>query len=235
MSITPHRSPRYPRHSLGEAVQFAAKLYEGAHRSPLDADSAYRIMGFSGKSGSSAAALGAIRQFGLVDGLRGDVRISDIAMRILEPASSQEELAAMIECARRPDAFAAIFTHFADAIPKAGDPIKSYLIRTLGFSRLGADECLHSFRATLDEIGKIQNGIEVSNAVIDASDRLVEAVSTIEQPKAGSAEPKPHDVVRVQVSKESSVEIRFFGTPTDRAFDRLIKHIELLREAMADE
>src|SRR4051812_23505010 len=84
------RSPRAPKHSLQEAIGFAQAIYDAVHRSQIDSNTAFRLMGFAGKSGSSATALGSMRQFGLIEGLGEKTRITDLALKILEPASAFE-------------------------------------------------------------------------------------------------------------------------------------------------
>lgn len=79
------RSPRFPGHSVNDAIEFARRIYDGAHTSQIDSLTAIKLMNFSGKSGASATALGSVRQFGLIEGVGEKTRISNLALKILEP------------------------------------------------------------------------------------------------------------------------------------------------------
>ncbi len=234
------RSPRYPRISLTEAIRHINTLYRGAHRSVMDTNTAYRVLGYAGKTGASATVLGALRQYSLVSGLRGDVAVSDLALRILEPSSRTEYAEAVVEAANAPEAFRAIDIHFSGNIPNSDEPIRAFLIRTLGFSRSGAEECIKSFRETYSE-ARAQSGL------VDADTERTEGeIAVVAQPGPPSHEhPAPQHVsaatnathvselVRVPLSRECTAEIRFEGSVTREAIDRLIGYINLMKPIWA--
>ena len=116
--VSQGRSPRYPRFPLLASVNYARRLYDGAHRSTVDTLTAYRVMGFAGKSGASATALGATRQFGLVESANGGVRISDLGLSILQPSSDEEYSSALHQAAKQPQVFGQILSHF-DELPRS--------------------------------------------------------------------------------------------------------------------
>src|SRR5687767_518889 len=136
------RSPRAPRRALNDALRYARVIYNAVHRSPIDSITAYKLMGFSGKSGSSATALGSVRQFGLVEGTGDKTRISNLALKVLEPASEAEHAHALAEAANVPEVFRAIFDRFERRIPPSDEPLRAFLIRELSFSPTGAKECI---------------------------------------------------------------------------------------------
>jgi hypothetical protein len=243
--ISKGRSPRYPRISLLEAVHHARVLYEGAHRSVISSDTAYRVMGFNGKNGSSATALGAVRQFGLVDGLRGDIKIGALALRILEPSDRMEYLAGLREASMEPEVFANLIQHFGGLVPKSDEPIRSYLIRTLNFSRSGADECIAVLRQTLSEMEK--EGVDEINVPISEqtlqSDVLIEGDAVFDKvlnaavqvlPKQETETTSSNDYVRIPLTRECVAELRFSGPITGEAVNRLIKYIDLMKDVWSE-
>lgn len=237
-NVSKGRSPRYPRISVLNAVSYARRLYEGAHRSEMDSDTAYRVMGFAGKNGASATVLGAVRQFGLVDGLRGNLKVSDVAMRLLEPSSRAEYVEALHEAAYNPDVFGALFNQFPEGIPKSDDPIRSFLIRMLDFSRSGADECIGSFRETLSELDS-ESDQAIRKDVAEITQALPEPLH-IERPvppvqpiQARELSPT-EEFVRIPLTRECMAELRFSGPVCEEAIARLIKYIELMKDVWAD-
>lgn len=247
--ISKGRSPRYPRIPLEDAIVHARALYEGAHRSAISSDTAYRVMGFNGKNGSSATALGAVRQFGLVDGLRGDLRISNLALRILEPSSREEYVSGVKEAAAQPEVFSALFDHFEGVIPKSDEPVRSYLIRSLNFSRSGADECIETLRRTLSDLEKqvplLSSDVEEEQESADGV--LMENTAVVVDRNASPAQ-KAHstiniadstvlssDFVRIPLTRNCVAELRFSGPISGDAIQRLIKYIELMKDVWSED
>src|SRR5690348_13821755 len=103
--VAQSRSPRYPRYPLQAAISYGKRLYDGAHRSLVDTNTAYKVMGFAGKTGASATALGAVRQYGLIEAPKGGVRISSLGLQILEPSNKEEYIDALHVAADRPTVF----------------------------------------------------------------------------------------------------------------------------------
>jgi hypothetical protein len=239
--VSKGRSPRYPRISLGDAIGYARRLYDEGHRAKVDADTAARLMGFSGKSGASAIALGALRQYGLVDGLRGDMQISDLAMRILQPMSRDEEDEAKLEAAFQPDVFDALSAHFDGEFPKSDEPIKAHLIRSMGFSQIGAGECVSSLRKTLEDIERssfqsVGRTLPVSSELIAASldQDAQESYASPEHRPTVQAPDIQSELVRIPLSKSCTAELRLLGEIDQAAIDRLVQYIELMRGVWAE-
>ena len=244
------RSPRYPRISLPDVLVQARKLYEGAHRSLISADTAYRVMGYSGKTGASASVLGALRQFGLVSGLRGDLSISDVAMRILEPRDAQEYSAAIHEVALAPDTFSAIHNHFAGRPPRSDEAIRAYLIRALNFGRSGADECIRSYRATQAFVAEFAPPPTSEPPHIEARSETAFGEVSCQPMQVGNppADPQSNqgpqlqtsnhaggEYIRVPVTKTCTAELRFIGDVSTEAIDRLMAYIDLMKPIWATE
>ena len=226
------RSPRFPSHSIREAIVYVEKIYAGVHRSPIDALTAFRLMGFAGKSGASSTALGSVRQFGLIEGTGDKTRISELSLRILEPASPEERNQAVLEAARKPEVFKSIFERFDGRIPAADEPLRAFLIRELGFSKRGVDECLVSLRATLDVVADISSASTSAKEAIagDHADPLDrELPHELTEPRRQS------ESLRILLTRELSVELRFNGPITEKGLTNLIRQLELTKEALAQD
>jgi hypothetical protein len=237
------RSPRFPSHSLDQAIVFVRKIYEGVHRSSVDSLSAMQLMGFSGKSGASATALGSIRQFGLIEGTGDKTRVSDLALKILEPIDEQERALGVNEAGRYPDVFEQIFDRFDGRLPTVNEPIRAFLIRELGFSKSGADDCLESIRATLQfmenfPIGSQSSAVskidtDLATSTVPASSSDYEPFELHQQspniPIAESAEQ-----MVIPLTRECKASLRFEGPVTEKALANLIRHIELIKETWAE-
>lgn len=222
------RSPRFPSYPIKDAIVYAERIYAGVHRSAIDAQTAFRLMGFAGKSGASATALGSIRQFGLIEGVGDNTRISDLALRILEPGTPTERRDAILEAARKPEVFRSIIDRFDGRVPTSDEPVRSYLIRELGFSKRGVEECLASLRATLEMVGDFSPD---SPPTQHPSEPPQEGSKLQNEPES----PSHADSIRIILTRDCTVALRFNGTVTERALTHLIRHLELTKESLAED
>jgi hypothetical protein len=195
-------------------------------------------MGFNGQSGASAVALGAVRQFGLVNGLRGSVQVSDLALKILEPSSLKEEAEAKREAAYKPDIYEKLLQHFGGELPKSDEPVRAYLIRTLNFSKVGAEECMAVLRRTLAELGVTETAQALETFSTQNTNELepVEIGNSV-KPKTGN-EPEPvyvamTELIRIPLTRDCTAELRLIGEITPAAIQRLVQYIELMTDVWA--
>jgi hypothetical protein len=188
-------------------------------------------MGFAGKSGASATALGSVRQYGLIEGVGDNTRVTDLALRILEPVSPAERSEAVLEAAKKPEVFQAIFERFEGRIPAADEPVRAFLIREMGFSKRGVEECIASLRATLEVVQEItaRDGGSTSSPV----EAQASLHSHGELATHASVSP-PSELMRIPLTRECSVELRFVGPVTEKAITNLIRHVELTREVWGE-
>jgi len=164
------RSPRYPSHSLPQANEFVRKVYEGIHRSPVDSLTMLRIMGFAGKSGASATALGSMRQYGLIQGFADNTRVSDLALSILEPISDEERENAIKKAAESPAVFNQILERFGGRLPNSSDALRAYLIRELGFSSTGARDCIVAITGTQDFLRSLESAASPKSVGLESQE-----------------------------------------------------------------
>ena len=233
------RSPRYPRHDLSQAIDMIEKLFIGVHQASTDVDSAAKVLGYAGSRGGAAAgAIGTLRQYGLIDGKRGDVSVSDLALRILRPHDQAEKFDALTEAAHKPSTFAAVIKNFNGNIPRADDPVKAFLIREEGFSSTGATEALETIRQTFALLDDEPNGEEASLEGLSVEPTTTPGASQKNAstlPLAGISPSvreleEPGELISLPLGKGCRAEVRFVGGVTAPAYARLIQHLELLRE-----
>ena len=243
MSSTIHgarkRSPRFPSHSVMEAVEFARRIYDGVHRSQIDSITAIKLMGFSGKSGASAAALGSVRQYGLIEGIGEKTRVSELALEILEPASDAERLDSILEASKQPEVFRLLYDRFDGRIPSANEPLRAFLIRDLGFSKNGADECIKSLRESINQIGEpnLEN-LPESESTAKTEIALGDApMANLGSNLAPVIEAPSGSVKRLSIplTRDCSAELTLVGSVSEKALANLMRHIELMKEVWAED
>jgi hypothetical protein len=211
-------------------------IYDGVHRSPIDAETAYRLMGFSGKTGTSAKALATLRQYGLIEGMGENTRVTDLALAILEPASEDERARSIFSASRRPEVFGSVLDRFDQRVPQADEPIRAYLIRDLGFQKNSSDELIRVMRETVQFA-------ESERALYSQSDMNAEPVAPAESFTADSSKSEqpvvapfqlatetPSQTASIPLTRESRAELKIYGPLNERAIKNLIRAIELLAD-----
>lgn len=143
--------------SIKEAVALAKKIYEKDSTHAIDRESAVQHIGYSTLNGASATALASLKQYGLtVDTGKGMLRLTDLALDILEPQSDEEYRSGLIEAAFAPDLFAALRERFPDRSPSESS-LRAHLVRQ-GFTVTALKAIVpayletHEFASSLKEI-----------------------------------------------------------------------------------
>jgi len=159
------RSPNYPGFGLSEAILKAKQLYEHDGRAAVPKEVAVQAWGYQGLNGASLRALGALRQFGLLEMPNaGSVRItSDAQALILEPEGSQEHLGAMSAVAMRPTVFRALHKQYPDGLPSDA-AVVAYLVRNMNFSEDAARVVIASYKDTLRIAGDVEERDDAASA-----------------------------------------------------------------------
>jgi len=160
------RSPNYPQIGLKEAVQRAKSVYESDYRSSLTRALTAERLGYSGVNGKSLAVIAALGKFGLLEGKGEELRVSELAVRIIaHPPGSAERLQALAEAAARPDLFQAIAQRFPGKGASDGT-IRAFLM-TQGFIPPAAETALRAWRETQQMIAQ-ESEMDPAAAVISA-------------------------------------------------------------------
>ncbi len=232
------RSPRFPSQSLDESLRHAEAIYQAVHRSSVDSATIYQLMGFSGKTGTSAKALGSLRQYGLIEGIGDKTRISDLALAILEPESGSEKASAIRTSSQNPDVFGEVLARFDGRVPQADEAIRAFLIRELGFQKNSADECIKALRQSLafaDSFGREYEIIPQPSAVEEPP--LLEAPTDTDRLSGVRKEVQSADgeLMIIPLTKECKAELRFIGQLNSRAIKNLMRHIDLMADVWAED
>lgn len=143
---TKMRSPNYPSLNLAQALTAVGKLYAAEKRTPVSHDAAAVALGFKSLSGPARVAIGALRQYGLIDKAgKGNVRVSDLGVRALH-GNTDDKRAALQQAGTNPPLFKELTRDHSEA---SENSIASYLITKKEFHPDGARKAAKAFRATV--------------------------------------------------------------------------------------
>ena len=234
-----HRSPNYPAIGLGEAIGLARVLWTKEKRTAVDPEVVVKAWGHQSLSGTARIKLAAVKKYQLIEEDKDGVRVSPLALELLQhPEGSAEYLAAARRAALAPEIFrdlAKRFLHGSD------DALKRELMFQRTFSEDGAVTAIRAFRdavkvAKLTDSDYIPEHEKVPSPPADLlpGDPMNAAVpSTMTAP---SATPSQVRMFSWPLSKDVTAEVRFAGAPVEpEHLERLRKYLELAKDAIADE
>lgn len=161
------RSPNYPQVGLKEAVQRVTNVYKCDYQSMLTRALTAERLGYSGVNGKSLAVIAALGKYGLLEGRGEEIRVSDLAVRIIaHPSGSAERRQALAEAAGRPELFQTLDQRFPRRSASDGT-IRAFLM-TQGFIPPAADTALRAYRETQQMI-EHESGLEVAQVPAEAA------------------------------------------------------------------
>jgi hypothetical protein len=227
------RSPNYPATTLTEAIAMADALWKKERRTAVPPEVAVKAWGYRGLSGASRSALGAMRQYGLVEDTPQGVRLTSTAMEILhQPANSQERADAITSAAMRPKLFKELASTHADA---SDDALRAYLLTRRNFTGEAAGRFIKSFRHALKLANPGASGYTegdiVSNEteqpdVMDGSEFFRSGVQQIRKPKV--------TLYSWPVGSGQIAEVRFVGEDVKPGqIDLLKDYLDVAKRAVS--
>ncbi|MFN3233213.1 MAG: hypothetical protein ACE363_13810 [Alphaproteobacteria bacterium] len=232
---------------LDKAIDYTRKVYEGAHRAEIDPETAVQLMGYQGLSGGSRAVLAATRQYGLLEGRGDQIRVSELALRIFEPESREEELSSRSEAALRPDLYFEIIDQFDGEIPSR-EVIRAFLVRSKGFSSQGAQKFYEVFEKSLADIEIPKRTPQPNQGVValgpsetvylpgatSAGHKFVEPALDVDSARHATLDYSAADDVserlECRISTKAIARVNFSGPVTRQAVEKLIAFLELSKD-----
>lgn len=152
------RSPSFPFISLPEAVHRARELYDAERRNLVHPDVAVAHWGYARSSSGGKQTIAALRAYGLLEDVRGELRLTDRAQHILvrEPGST-ERSDLLRQAALAPPLFSKLWERYRADLPSDKN-LRSWLVLELKVNENAVGELLRSYRETLQYAGLLQEG-----------------------------------------------------------------------------
>ena len=236
------RSPRYPAISLSEAEELARKIYKNDSTNAVDREVAVQHMGYSSLNGASATILASLNQYGLTSGAgKGMVKLSEVALDIVEPQSEESRRAALVMAAKTPELFASLEGTFPGPVSEAA--LRAHLVRQ-GFKPAALRQVLPAFLETREYVadfreseshrhdGSAAIGSVATQPVADpVMTKAVELTPAPREAPPPARTPAGINETRLEVDGSvGAVQARF----NKRGLSKLIKKLQAV-EAILDE
>ena len=218
------RSPNCPQIPFSEAIEKGRKVYEKEHTHAAAKLVVAQDLGYKGFSGPSLAAIGALRQYGILEGTGNALKISKDALAYYEMDDGEEKSQAIQHMVFTPSLFAELRQQYGDKLPSEGN-LKHTLI-TKGFLPHAADEVIEVYKANVQLVSGEESGYSGGESKRE------------EPPMQPTFQPVPKTVTGIQtyafaLSPDARAELSLKGTITADDLDLLRDHIELTIKALA--
>jgi hypothetical protein len=217
------RSPNCPQIGFLEAIERGRTVYNKEHTSTAAKEVIAADLGYKGISGASLSLIGALRQYGVLEGNKEAMRVTDDAVAYYELEDGQERQQAALRMAFKPALFEEMHSQFGAAIPSDAN-LRYWLIKK-GFLAKAADDIIRVFKENITLAAGEQSGY--SGAEKGAPMNTV--VPAIQQQKPMSGV----QTYAFALSPDARAELSLRGTITADDLEMLRDHIELTIKALA--
>ena len=146
------RSPAYPSIDLERSIHRAEQQFKKERQYPVPVSVIPGIWGYTALNGPAAQQLSALLKFGLIEseGSRDEreIKVSDLAVKILNHPSSDARREAIRQAALLPGIHQEMWAEYGTDLPSDSNLLWR-LTRERGFTETGAKEFIREWRATM--------------------------------------------------------------------------------------
>jgi hypothetical protein len=250
------RSPGYPAIPIDDAITRIGQVYQRDRRAYTTYNAVLEHLGYSAKnrSGTSGRIVSALRQYGLLDEENDQLRVSDLAFRILHTANESEERAELIrQAAFKPPIFRKLLSHYKGELPSDA-ALRNHLVLREGFNPDSIEQFIRVLRRTVEianpsaqdySIGEEVDGLErhqggtpmqpdsQSHVTVTPTPRAAfTPTPTLQNQQSGHLPlPQGESVLVFKISRDTEARVFFTGQVTQEAIDKLSALLNLSKDA----
>lgn len=220
-----HRSPNCPQITFSEAAEKGRRVYDKEHIHPAPKAAVAEDLGYSGINGRALSMIGALRQYGILEGASEALRITEDAVAYYELEGGTERDEALLRMIFTPPFFAALRQEYGESLPSEGT-LKHRLIRE-GFLPRAADEVISVYKENISLIREIPKRA-APEGIGSQLDLRVEPV--VAQPANATSQLQPSQnvySVSYLLSQETTAQLRICGDITAEDLELLRDNVEL--------
>ena len=226
-----HRSPNCPQISFAEAIEKGHKIYRAEHTHAAAKEVLAGDLGYSGLNGRSLTMIGALRQYGILEGSSDAMRVTPDAIAYFELDDGQEKTEAMRRMALAPDLFGELNKLYTHGLPSDGN-LRHYLVNK-GFSSKAADDVIKVYKANVQLATGEQGDYDEQEHDEEETPAMNPAiVNVIPPPKPPIPAAPGVQSYAFALSPDARAELVLRGALTADDFDLLRDHIELTIKAL---
>ncbi len=233
------RSPNYPAYSLESCVGYARMIWGKVRRNAGGLEILAKALGVNAVSGPVRSKIGALRQYGLLDGRGNALRLTDraMALAVRKPGDPEYD-----EAVRAAALAPGLFATLAERADNDDDALRWHLMQTLKFSEDGAKRAVRSFRETMAFAKLGANDYTQGNEESAPEDTFLSASVTgsVTRPVAtpgrpGAPAPQASNDLVLSIPGVLTARVAFAsGSPTKQGITTFMSFLELMKNSYPD-
>lgn len=144
------KSPNWPSIPIVEALEKAKLIWLKDRRTAIHPDVALEHLGFTTKTGPAGRTLSALRQYGLLEKVGENYRVTELAWHIFNASDDSNEKQKLIaEAALKPKIFKELLVLSSDGLP-SNSTLRKHLVLKKDFNENTVERFLKVFKAAVD-------------------------------------------------------------------------------------
>ncbi len=147
------KSPNAPAYSLQECLEDARKIFQAENQVPVSREAIAEHLGLAAQSGPFNRKLSSLRQYGLLEPVGKDLRISELFLRIEHSGDEEERHRSLRETLRRPTIFQGLMVQYENSGLPSEMNLTNQLILKHKFTRKNAEVVAKAFLDSVRLVG----------------------------------------------------------------------------------
>lgn len=139
------KSPNAPAYSLQDCQEDARRIFRIEGQAPLSRESIAEHLGLASHSGPFNRKLSSFRQYGLLDPIGKDFRVSDLFLRIDQSFDENDRRRALREAIGRPAIFQSLLAHYENSGLPSDLNLTNQLLLKYKFTKKNAETVAKAF------------------------------------------------------------------------------------------
>jgi hypothetical protein len=139
------KSPNAPAYSLQECQEDARKIFRIEGQAPLSRESIAEHLGLASQSGPFNRKLSSLRQYGLLDPIGKDFRVSELFLRVDQSYDDADRRRALREALGRPAIFQSLLSHYENSGLPSDLNLTNQLLLKYRFTKKNAETVARAF------------------------------------------------------------------------------------------
>lgn len=151
------KSPNAPAYNLQECQEDARKIFRVEGQAPLSRESIAEHLSLASQSGPFNRKLSSLRQYGLLDPIGKDFRVSELFLRVDQSYDEADRRRALREALGRPAIFQSLLAHYENSGLPSDLNLTNQLLLKYRFTKKNAETVAKAFLDSCRLAGIFQN------------------------------------------------------------------------------
>jgi hypothetical protein len=151
------KSPNAPAYNLQECQEDARRIFRVEGQAPLSRESIAEHLSLASQSGPFNRKLSSLRQYGLLDPIGKDFRVSELFLRVDQSYDDADRRRALREALGRPAIFQSLLAHYENSGLPSDLNLTNQLLLKYRFTKKNAETVAKAFLDSCRLAGIFQN------------------------------------------------------------------------------